>query len=208
MKVKITTLFLLLLGVSISLPAQGLFRAGLVLGLNASQINGDNIAGYNKLGLRGGVEGIIVLGEKADVSVGILFSQRGSLQKASPSIPIRNVLHLNFIEVPVLFTYRDWLSETEDYYRVSASLGAAYGRLINYRIENFGQVGDIVTEAANFSDNDVALVAGLSYYTGPHFSFSLYYTRSLTPLYNNRKHMGLTYSLIGYFLSFQTKYVF
>ncbi|MBR9920793.1 MAG: PorT family protein [Bacteroidetes bacterium] len=200
-------IFCLLAGLH-SAKAQNTFGAGLIAGVNACQINGDESASYNKLGLRGGIEGQIYFGPKADLSIGMLFSQRGSLEGASPTVPVRNVIHLNYIEVPVLFTYRDWLDEFDDFYKVSASAGLSYGRLINYRIENFGNVGDILTEAENFSDNDVSLVAGISYYLGPHFGFTLLYSRSIIPLYNNRKHLGLKYTLTGYFLSFQTKYTF
>lgn len=208
MKANYFILIICLLGFSLSANGQNRFKAGLLAAVTVSQINGDESAGYNKVGLRAGIEGITVLGEKSDLGIGILFSQRGSLEKASLTIPVRNVIHLNYIEVPVLFTYRDWYDDAGDYFRVSASIGASYNRLINYRIENFGNVGDIITAAEDFSDNDFNLMAGISYYTGPHFGFTLLYSRSITPFYNNRKHGGLKYSLTSYFLCFQTKYVF
>ena len=191
--------------ISTSANAQQRFRAGLIAGLTASQINGDVSAGYNKLGLRGGLRAITVLGEKTELSFDILFSQRGSLEKD----PIRSTIHLNYVEVPVLYTYKDWLDEEGGgYYRVSASAGLAYGRLINSSIENFGIIGDVISEQENFSENDVSVVFGVSYYTGPKFGFSVYYTRSLNPLYNNKKHQGLQYTLTGYFLAFQAAYIF
>ena len=47
---KIIILFLLLSGVCLSQD----FRAGAIIGMNTSQVSGDNLAGFNKLGIRVG----------------------------------------------------------------------------------------------------------------------------------------------------------
>src|SRR5690606_17623874 len=54
------------------------FYGGLLLGSNFTQVDGDNFAGYHKVGLNAG--GIVYthLGEKVAASMEILFSQKGS----------------------------------------------------------------------------------------------------------------------------------
>ncbi len=187
------------------------FSAGLVAGLNASQINGDNSGGYNKLGLRVGLRGMARLSARADLSMDLLYSQRGSRSElvAGGGVPVF-VIHLVYAEVPMRFTYRDWYEEDGKFYRVYASGGLTYSRLLESRFEQTA----LEAEAERFNANELALTLALGYLHTPHLGFQVSWTRALTPLYNNRKWLndaGLPrypYSLWPYFLSFETYYLF
>ncbi len=205
-------LIVLLLALPTLLAAQeSRFGAGLVVGLNAAQINGDNSGGYNKLGLRAGLRGIAHLSARADLSVDLLYSQRGSRSElvVGGGVPVF-VIHLVYAEVPVRFTWRDWYDEDDKFYKVFASGGFSYGRLLQTRFENT----PLEAEAERFNTNDVSLTLALGYMQNPHLGFQVSWSRSLTPLYNNRKWLndaGLPrypYSLWPYFLSFETFYLF
>lgn len=207
--------FVLLLSVLPLLPgsgqAQQRFKAGLVLGVNASQINGDDIAGFDKLGLRGGLRGIILLGERSDISVDLLFSERGSASELVPNNQsLRRLVRTRYIEVPVLFNFRDWLSP-KGHYQVHIAGGLSYGRLFDTFVDAFGVMEE---EQANFNNNDLSLVLGVGYAPSPKLEFAARYNRSVIPLYNNQKHLTnagiprFKYMLWAYFLSFEAIYQF
>ena len=64
---------------SLSLTGFGqTFSAGLALGFNMSQIDGDKLAGYNKLGVATGARVDAKLDERWKLGMELLFSQMGS----------------------------------------------------------------------------------------------------------------------------------
>lgn len=181
------------------------FKGGIVGGFNLSQIEGDEAAGYNKIGLQGGVRVAIILKEKMDLGVEMLFSQRGSAARNVNQGTFPFKLTLNYIEVPVLFNYMDWQVEDEDYYRIHFHAGFSYGRLIGFSTDNnqFTSLGDF------FRDNDVSWVGGATYYVNENFGITARYTRSLYPFFiADDLTTPNASSLIGYQITFQTVYMF
>jgi hypothetical protein len=88
------------------------FYGGLVLGTNFVQVDGDNFAGYHKVGLNAGGLVYIKLDEHVAGSIEVLFSQKGSRAK-QPQQLISGVyinkygIDLNYAEVPVMINYFD-----------------------------------------------------------------------------------------------------
>jgi len=84
------------------------FKAGFNLGLTAAQINGDDSAEFNKLGLSAGVRAYTILTPKSDIIIEILFSQRGSRTKFgnNSNIPSQ-LIKLNYVEVPIIYHTND-----------------------------------------------------------------------------------------------------
>ena len=205
-------IFLLLFFTAESNGQEQRFRAGLVAGLNAAQVNGDASAGYNKLGLRGGVRGIILLTDITEVSIDILFSQRGAQteRRIGNVAPVRTI-RLDYIEVPVMFHIKDWLDEEDDYYRVTAHGGLSFGRL--FRADAF-DISVLETEVENFSEFDLSFTLGATYHLSDNFGLSALYTRSFNRLYDNRDFtdaVGIPrfpFPLLGFFLTFQGVYTF
>ncbi|MCB9284833.1 MAG: PorT family protein [Lewinellaceae bacterium] len=194
------------LGLAPILSAQPRFGAGIVAGINASQIQGDDSAGYNRLGVRAGFRGIVHLSEKSDFGLDLLYSMRGSTTELVPNNnSLRYVIHLDYIEVPVWISYKDWLSP-DGYYRLQGFAGLSYGRLFNTRVVDVIILED---EQDNFAKNDLSITLGAAYHLSRRFSLGVNYTRSVVPLYDNRKflnNVGLPrykQRLWGYFLSFQ-----
>jgi len=200
---------LLFFGTVIRLEGQR-FGAGIVAGINASQIQGDDSAGFNRLGVRAGLRGLVFLSEKSGFSLDLLYSARGSTNELGfQNNYLRWVIHLDYVEVPVRFYYRDWLAPA-GFYRVQGSAGLSYGRLFNTRVVD----NILANEQESFSQNDLSVNLGIAYRAGRKFSFEVQYTRSVIPLYNNKKHLNIAgeprykYSLWGYLLSFQGVYEF
>ncbi len=181
--------------------AQQRFRAGLIFGLNAAQLNGDDSAGYNKLGLNGGLRGTAMLRDKMDLVIEMLYSQRGSFERF---VVGDQKISLNYIEVPVMVSYKDWYQEEGDYYKVQAVGGFSYARLLN--ASAFGSLHD--GEVENFNTNDFSFTIGFDVMFTKHFGLGTRWTRSLNRLYDSRDHATGLNSLLGYFLTFRGMYMF
>jgi len=182
------------------------FKGGIIGGINLSQIEGDEAAGYNKIGLQGGFRVAIILKEKMDLGIEMLFSQRGSAARNSNQGTFPFKLTLNYIEVPVLFNYMDWQAEEEDYYRLHFHAGFSYGRLISYSTDDnqFTQLGEF------FRDNDVSWIGGATYYINENLGITARYSRSVYPFFVPDENINTpnASSLIGYQITFQTVYMF
>lgn len=195
---------------SVDSDAQQRFRAGIIGGLNASQIQNDDVGGYRRLGLQGGLRAIAIFTEKIDLNIELLYSQRGSYDKEGNWKCYDGPLDIstNYIEVPVVVTFKDWLDEQEDFYKIQVSGGFSYGRLINATSE--GSCHDELTDL--FNKNDISFTVGAEYFTSPHLTFGVKWSRSLNLLYNRKKGEEMLNlfenSLQGFFLSFRAGYIF
>ncbi len=199
-------ILMLLLVISFNaLTAQQRFQAGIVLGVTASQINGDNSAQFNKLGLTAGLKVNTILTNKSDFIIEILLSQRGSQTELLPrSGALQQTIHLDYIQVPVLFNYKDWLSEEEDYYKMHFQGGLSYGRLFSTRFDN----SPIEEAGPFFRKDDISWMAGMTFFANEHLGFFARYNRSINLLFKNSSSNPNVNSLLSYFLSFGANYVF
>lgn len=181
------------------------FKAGLVLGVNAAQINGDFSAGFNKLGLQGGLRGITIFTEKTHVALELLYSQRGSQTELVPDNSVeQRKIHLDYVEVPVIFIYKDWLDEEKGFYKIEFNGGLSYSRLLNVKIEDvdFDPFGDL------FNKNDFAFVLGAGFNLSEKWSLAFRYNRSMNLLFNPEKNNINSKALLGFFLNFRAQYTF
>lgn len=181
------------------------FKAGLNLGITAAQINGDDSAEFNKLGLTAGLRAYTILTEKSDLIIEILYSQRGSRTKlvANAAGPDQ-LINLQYIEVPIIYTIKDWYQEDKDYHKMHFQAGLSYGRLFNSRFENTGL---FVTQPF-LRENDFSWLAGITFHTSAHVGFYARYTRSMNLLYKNTDANPNANSLLSFYLTFGGVYVF
>lgn len=108
-----------------ALYAQRIMGA-LIGGVNASQVDGDEVYGYHKFGLNVGAAAIVPLGGNWSVSLETIYNEKGSHQRARyiDSLDGSYDLKLNYLDIPVLIHYTD-----KDI--VTFGAGFAYGRLFN-----------------------------------------------------------------------------
>ncbi len=174
------------------------FEAGLVLGVNASQVNGDFLAGYDKLGLHTGLKVRVSTWEHIEWSVELLLSQRGS----RPDIFTEDSrkIHLNYVEIPILIGFKDW--QKDDFYKIRFEGGFSYGRLVSHKV-SFQGVEEQIDE---FNNNDLSFVIGAALFTSEKLGFSFRYTHSVTPLLNNKNSIEFA-RLRGFFLTFRSIYM-
>lgn len=75
-------------------------------GGNASQVNGDKLAGFDKFGLSLGAGIRRNISQKAGIQLEFLYSEKGSRDVVSPSNPIPDTLfQFNYIDIPIVYTY-------------------------------------------------------------------------------------------------------
>ena len=76
-------------------------KASIILGAAATQVHGDGIGGYNKLGLTFGVAVQRSLNEKFSFQPEIIYTQKGS--GAGANAGYNFTMKFNYLEVPILF---------------------------------------------------------------------------------------------------------
>lgn len=137
------------------------FKAGVVAGLNFSELEGDGITDY--LGINAGIIGTARLSEHSQFGMEILFSQNGEyiLPKSYPSLQYGQIW-LNHIEVPI---HIDWLIgvfQRDKFYDWNLNIGIAYTRLLSYNIENSNKVN--VNDQIVYNNKEALLLqAGTNY---------------------------------------------
>jgi len=77
------------------------FKGGLLAGMSASQIDGDGLAGYDKIGLAGGVFLSRELNDVWEAQFEMRFMQKGAANHSSDY-----KITLNYIELPFLAHYK------------------------------------------------------------------------------------------------------
>lgn len=155
------------------------FHGGPVLGIVASQVDGDHFEGYNKTGPIIGGFVTYPLKEKWDLLLEIHYIQKGSLNKTNPDIPEKMYykLRLNYFEVPVLakYQYRE---------KIYFTGGINLGFLFKAFEEGIDQTGALVkSEEESFHKMDYCLNAGIQYqlvdkmYASASFNYSVFMIR-------------------------------
>ena len=137
------------------------FNAGLVAGMNFSELEGEGITDY--LGLNTGLIGTARLTEHSQLGMEILFSQNGEyiLPEYYPDLQYGKVW-LNHIEVPI---HVDWLIgvfERDEFYDWNLNIGLAYTRLMSYNVETNDK--ENVNDQIVYGNRDTLLLqAGTTY---------------------------------------------
>lgn len=82
------------------------FNLVLVAGMNASQVNGDKLAGFDKIGIVAGAGINRQVTPKAGWQFEILYSEKGSKDVAGPNnLQIDTMFRFNYIDIPIMFNY-------------------------------------------------------------------------------------------------------
>lgn len=152
------------------------FEGSLVMGANLSQIDGDQLAGYNQPGLNAGIRVSVNLSERWKASTGLQFAQLGSsFSKSDPLNALYDNIRINTVEVPVLAHFIEW--------RFRVSGGLTYSRVINYSAADV--IGGSLTEETDLNDNILSLALGAAYFFNDTWGIDFLWTKSLTNVQAN-----------------------
>lgn len=179
------------------------------LGVTASQVHGDNYAGYNKLGFIGGLYVNSYFSKTLSLDLGLIFVQKGSRHNQNPE---KNdfkyyYLNLNYLEVPVILRYAP--------NKFFLTIGVSYAYLVNYyeASESGNQTGFYPFNKSEYSLNagvgmsitkkiDFEVRANNSFMTIRPFggNFAPYYNNFLARwfnkgFYNNVLQLVFTYKI-------------
>jgi hypothetical protein len=181
-------LFLLLLTLDMPLMAQR-FQGAVMGGMNISQVDGDEVYGFKRVGGHFGV-GVILPIKKWDITLETVFNQKGAFEKEqyqywdkdSVGNLIDSVLYtgaydlrLNYVEIPLMAHYTD-----RD--RYTAGLGFSYGRLVSVsEIEHGGNIPPY-SDTVKFNKNDFNILIDLQIRVWKQLKFNIRYAYSITPI--------------------------
>lgn len=192
--------------VSLSLPSvysqYGRFGLSASVGINASQIDGDQSFGYNKWGINVGLRGRAYLKDAWELQTGIHYSQQGSQSVFLSRKPYNMHIDLHYILVPLEIHYKDWLQE-DGSRKVHYITGLQYGRLFRYQIQD----GGFGLPQSGYRAHDISWLVGAQYQFSNRTGIALRYTRSFNLLYDKTRIPGSPYrSMLGYFVSLHVVY--
>lgn len=147
------------------------FKAGAIAGAAFSQVEGDTYAGFNKIGIVGGLYVSRWFGDIWAGQFEIVYKQKGSRHSPNETKGDYTLykLNLNYIEVPLLAKFRvnDLMFEA----------GGAFGTLIHSSEENeYGTVNSIYP----FEDFEMSGLVGVSYQFHPRMLVNLRWSTAFT----------------------------
>ena len=149
-----------------------------IIGVNASQVDGDEVYGYKKFGLNTGLSAIVPFGDHWAVSIENIYNQKGAHQKPiySDSLDGSYDLKLNYLEVPVLVHFND-----KDIITVGA--GFSWGRLIKVSEQRNGWDMPATTlKSGIYNKNDFNVLVDVRFRVFDRFRFNVRYAYSMTPI--------------------------
>ena len=195
------------------------FNAGVIIGFNTSQLDGDFFTGYNKNGLTGGLKGIVKLTPRLDFNMEFLYSKKGSTIFAgnfNGTTPLKDqTIDLTYVDVPFLFKWM--LKDDPSSWHLEG--GLIYSRLINSEVEEVISDPELQfsyqTILSDFGKDDLSLTGGFGYTHKSGISLHGRFVYGLTKFYNiNELETNNPSTLIrnpveflrNYYLSFQIAY--
>jgi len=143
------------------------FHAGVIVGLNLSQIDGDDYSGYDKIGAMGGLQGIALLNRRTKLVAELLYSEKGSRVENELRFQSRKnrVLGVNYAEVPILIRFA--LFPEEANIQMEIETGFSFSRLIQSKIEE-----DVEGVKYSYTElEDQFRRSDLNYILGGHVEF-------------------------------------
>ena len=205
-----------------SLHAQSPFKAGVSIGVNLAQIDGDHQFGYDKKGFGYGIRGGVAVRKNFDIMTELLYVQKGASPKSSQPFDSRRAeIELKYAEVPLLFSYHFKKNEL-GFYKWTIQAGASYGRLLKStsvvtKKSMLDSLATVSLSQENYKKTDISFIIGLTYNIRSNLGINVRHSVSLTTLYDNpdfntptttAKRAEKYMSFRNYFLSFQIYYDF
>tara|TARA_B100001758_G_C18407840_1_gene613389 strand:+ start:636 stop:1232 length:597 start_codon:yes stop_codon:yes gene_type:complete len=174
------------------------FGGGITLGASTSQVSGDQLGGFNKIGLLTGVFTNIKIKKKLVIQFEITLIQKGS---RNPNIQENNIneISLNYIETPVMMK----LLQKKG---TSIELGFLPAILLNGNIYDF--YGKIDYIDPQFKDYDLGVFAGFNYPLNEKINLNSRISNSIIPIRNHTSNttFGINKGQYNTILSFAINY--
>ena len=184
------TVFIISVLTILSLHAQkrplNRFNAGVVVGINTSQINGDHLSGYDKFGFFTGIRATANLNTNAELVVEMQFIRKGSTDPDQfvAGEKRSRFIALDYIEVPILYHHKI----ESKVGKIGLEAGIAFGRLFGFRINENANTINYTTFSSKqeeFKKNELALIMGSGIFVNEQIRVMGRFNYSLTLFYEN-----------------------
>ncbi len=201
---RVKIVFFILLSFT-SVHGQSFFKGSAVFGFTTSQIDGDELAGYHKYGITGGVKVEFPLSSTLDMGLEFLYEQRGSRTSIYNNIFEQTYkFHLDYISLPLVIKWSDWWIEDQGYYKFNLHAGVVNAYLVNFDIEE-----SPVAITGTLNNYDLGFMIGGGFAFTKRWVVTLRYNRSILPLYMAEPIAGLEVRrLVGYFITLRSEFNF
>jgi hypothetical protein len=171
------------------------FEAGIMVGFNLSQMDGDYFTGFDKVGWYAGLQGIVNLNRQMSLHLEMLYSQKGSRIPHGVKLDSRNevrdrLIDLHYMDVPILLHYQLTQNSKSGYLEI----GPVISQLIQTNIEEKAPQnieGTVYREIqSSFESRDISLLMGVGVplYRDLHINFRYQY--GLRRFYTNADFMA------------------
>mgnify|MGYP000031676051 CR=1 FL=1 len=146
------------------------FKAAVIGGFNLSQIDGDRLGGFHKIGVNTGVKAAAVLSDRWQLSIEMLYVQQGSSRSKTDSpLSMFDRINLNLVEAPIMLSFSDW--------KVQAEAGISYSNIIDYKAISI--IGDDITDQEIYKSNIFTGILGASYFFTDKWTLNIRWSKSL-----------------------------
>lgn len=150
------------------------FKAGIIIGISGSQVEGDGYSGYNKLGFIAGGFTNTHLSEKFTTQLEIYYINKGSQKNPRPDAGDFDSfkLNINYIDIPLALRY---------HYKSFIFEGGFYGSaFLGYSMSD--EYGERNTGDYPFKSYDAGGFLGFNYIIKDRLIFNLRSKNSLLPV--------------------------
>ncbi|MFA8299644.1 MAG: porin family protein [Hyphomicrobiales bacterium] len=176
---SIAVVILMITVIGTSANAQ-IIKGAAIVGLNASQVEGDEVKGFDKLGFDIGAAAIVPFAGNWSFTLEGLYTQKGSFSRnkfmyGTPpeGVPYQYSLKLNYVEIPVLIHYTD-----KDIIR--GGVGFSYSRLLGGEEKEFQKITKPVETL--YKKDDYNLLADVQVRLFQNLWMDMRYSYSLVPI--------------------------
>lgn len=159
-------------------------QGAIIAGGNLSQVDGDEIFGFNKLGLNAGLAAVVPFGQNIQLTIETVYNQKGSYQgqQYEDTDSAGNIttgeyrVKLDYLEVPVLVMYND-----KDI--ITGGVGFSYARLVSVKEYEHGQKVETTTlNGGPYNRNDFNVLADVRFRLYKKIKLNIRYSYSLTSI--------------------------
>ena len=166
------------------------FHAGVIVGLNLAQLDGDRFNGYDKRGIIGGLQGIALVNRRVSLIAELLYSQKGSRVEYRDALfaDKTRILALDYAEIPILIRIK-LVPDSEERKPLELETGFSLSRLIATNIEeDVNRVNYNFTEISDqFRKTDFNYIIGMHMEIFPNFNLGVRSNISFTKVYVNER---------------------
>ncbi|MFT4565112.1 MAG: hypothetical protein ACI9FN_000060 [Saprospiraceae bacterium] len=178
------------------------FKVQFVVGSNISQLDGDDLMGYRKFGLRAGTQINYALYTRGGLSVGLFYDEKGSSNSFSfKSSGNQQNTKLTYLSIPLDFYFDSAYRSEIQKHRIRVRLGIAISRLFDITSEN----SLFADHTKLFNSFDISPNIGLTYSVSKKSGLNLRFETSITNILDQNQVLDLN-NLRSYLFSIQYVY--